>query len=575
MRESGRAVTLADAGTSPRRTDESRARTLFYIATAVLAALVPLVLIAGLWIQAVLEQNERDQRDYLTGRATALSSRLDVYVQQQISVLRALSLLPSLDTPDPAPVELAATRMISAIPQWAAISLVDAVSGKQILDTMRPLGSSLPPPAAPEIIAEVVAKRVPIVQPRYRGEAGTYSGDGILIYVPIIRANQVRYVLGAILPIEPIQELMAGSDGGLLQVVIDRRGRILARSGAVDEYIGQEANEQLRANTTDRDAGLFVAETLDGQQIFTAFERSPITGWLAVAATDYQQFDTVSQGSNWSLVGASALSLAIAVALAIFLFHSFMERRISEERLASSRALGELDARLLATTQKALAEQRKSASEREVLLREIYHRVKNNLQIIQSLLRLGSRNLEPEQQEPFESAIRRVGAMARVHSLLYRSPDLASIDFTDYLEDVVRETAESFGAEMRRITTSLTAEPMRVPLDTAVPLAFIAVEILTNAFKHAFPDGRSGTIGVEARVEGERGVLTITDDGVGLPVGKGQRRTLGLTLVLKLVDQIDGTLEMPEAGRSSYRVTFPLTQPTPAPLPHQGEPGQS
>src|SRR5918994_7709965 len=94
-------------------------------------------------------------------------------------------------------------------------------------------------------------------------------------------------------------------------------------------------------------------------------------------------------------------------------------------RPACSRALGELDTRLLATTQESLTEQRKAASERDVLLREIYHRVKNNLQIVQSLLRLGSRDLRPEQGEPFEAAVMRIGAMARVHTLLYRSPDLA------------------------------------------------------------------------------------------------------------------------------------------------------
>ena len=252
-----------------------------------------------------------------------------------------------------------------------------------------------------------------------------------------------------------------------------------------------------------------------------------------------------------------------------------MERRISDERLAASRALGELDARLLATTQEALAEQHKSASEREVLLREIYHRVKNNLQIIQSLLRLGSRDLDPDQQEPFESAIRRVGAMARVHSLLYQSPDLASINFRDYLRDVVQETADAFGAETRGIATALDAEPMRVPLDTAVPLAFITVEILTNAFKHAFPAGRSGTISISAHPEDGHGVLTIADDGVGLPTGKGRRRTLGLTLVMKLVEQINGSLEAPEAGRSTYRVTFPLAHPAPERLPHDAGPGQS
>jgi two-component sensor histidine kinase len=157
--------------------------------------------------------------------------------------------------------------------------------------------------------------------------------------------------------------------------------------------------------------------------------------------------------------------------------------------------------------------------------------------------------------------------MARVHSLLYRSPDLASIDFKDYLEDLVDETADGFGADLRSIRTELEAQSMRVPLDTAVPLAFITVEILTNAFKHAFPHQRGGTVRVALRQEGENGVLTISDDGVGVPASDGGRKPLGLTLVRKLVEQVGGTLEPPEPGRSTYRVVFPLAPPPGSELP--------
>jgi two-component sensor histidine kinase len=184
--------------------------------------------------------------------------------------------------------------------------------------------------------------------------------------------------------------------------------------------------------------------------------------------------------------------------------------------------------------------------------------VKNNLQIIQSLLRLGSRDLSQEQREPFESAVRRIGAMARVHSLLYESPDLASIEFKDYLDDLVRETAEGFGADMRGIRTVVEAEPMRIPLDTAVPLAFITVEVLTNAFKHAFPKRTRGLVKVTARQEGDCGILTIEDDGIGYRDDKKSGRRLGLTLVKKLAEQVGGRFELPRAGEATYRLTFPL-----------------
>jgi two-component sensor histidine kinase len=112
---------------------------------------------------------------------------------------------------------------------------------------------------------------------------------------------------------------------------------------------------------------------------------------------------------------------------------------------------------------------------------------------------------------------------------------------------------------------------MRVPLDTAVPLAFITVEILTNAFKHAFPRGRRGTVTVATRREGDQGILTIADDGVGVPEARTTgRRSLGLHLVGKLVEQIGGTLTTPPPGQSGYRVVFPLTPPPTAPLPAGG-----
>ena len=106
----------------------------------------------------------------------------------------------------------------------------------------------------------------------------------------------------------------------------------------------------------------------------------------------------------------------------------------------------------------------------------------------------------------------------------------------------MRETADGFGADLRGIDTKLEAQPMRIPLDTAVPLAFITVEILTNAFKHAFPGRRTGVVTVSSRQDGGMGILTIADDGVGLPAeADGSRRPLGLTLVRKLVEQIGGS----------------------------------
>jgi two-component sensor histidine kinase len=544
--------------------DRTGLRTVYYIAAAVLALLVPLILVAGFWIRQEFKKNQRDLEEYLESRASALSQRVDSEIGQEITVLQAIAALPSLDEPNLVAFHGEAVRLISAMPQWAVIGLIDPATAKQVVNTLRPVGEDLPETTGPDVVRRVVETRQPAVRTRLPQSGGLFPDHAIFLYVPVIRDGAVRHVLVAGAKAATIQGILAAEndDPRVLTVVIDDGDRILARSRSPEQFVGSQANPELRRSVAGRHGGLFAAPTLDSQDVFTAFRRSPATGWLFVVATDRQQFERLAARSTLATVATAALALTIAVILAVFLFYNVMERRVNAERLAASRALSDLDARLLATTQEALAEQRKASSEREVLLREIYHRVKNNLQIVQSLLRLGSRDLGPEQRDAFESAIRRIGAMARVHTLLYNSPGLASIDLREYLDGLVREVADAFGADDRGIGTVVEAAPMRVPLDTAVPLAFIAVEVLTNAFKHAFPPGRGGTIRVEAREEGGRGILVISDDGIGMKASEPTgRRALGLTIVSKLIQQIDGVLERPDDGRSTFRIEFPLAGP--------------
>jgi two-component sensor histidine kinase len=559
MREASGSVTRRRPPGGIAREQGLGLRTLYFIAAAVLAALIPLILSGGLWIRAELQQGQRDFEEFLEARAVALSQQLDSELRQELAVLQAIAALPSLDQPNLSDFHGEASRMLAAMPQWAAISLADS-ERRQVVNTSRPVGDALP--AMPEpLIRRVFETRMPAVHtPIGSAEERLTHTDIVLLSAPVIRDNSVRWAVVAAMKRDSLQQLVTqqSQDPRVLAVVIDERDRILARSRDPQAFVGQEIHSELKSLAATQTSGLFTAVALDREEVVTSFRRSPVTGWLSVVATDRQQFEGMSARSTWATLAAGALSLTLASVLAVFLFYNVIERRVSEERLAASRALGELDARLLATTQEALAEQRKAASEREVLLREIYHRVKNNLQIIQSLLRLGSRELSQEQREPFESAVRRIGAMARVHTLLYKSPHLASIDFKDYLEGLVAEISEAFGAEERGITTTLDAQPMQVPLDTAVPLAFIAVELLTNAYKHAFPGGRKGTITVAASAGDGHGVFSISDTGIGLPPDAVSKRPLGLTIVSKLVQQIGGTLEQPSPGSSTFRIVFPF-----------------
>lgn len=547
--------TGSEAGHVQRRAGveqgRKRLQRLYVIAAAGLAALVPLILFAGFWVRSELNKSERDIESFLASRASMLSRRIDATVEQQLMALRAISAIPALDMPD-AGFSGTAERILTTMPSWIGFGLIDAASGRTVTATRENW-----PPSAATGLTELVRDRRPritaLVQP------GQDPG-AIVLSVPVVRDDRVTFALVAGLNAAELQDavLAESRDSGLLLTIADGTDRILARSRSAEAAIGQEVADTYRRAVQGRSVGLYQTVSREGEPISSAFIRSNLTGWVAVAAIDRRKIDRFSRGSVWATIAAGALSLILAGILAVFIVHTVMERRVSDERLAASRALGELDARLPKTTQEALGEQRKASSEREVLLREIYHRVKNNLQIVQSLLRLGSRELSIDQREPFESAVRRIGAMARVHTLLYNSPDLASIDFKIYLEDLLKELSDAFGGEERGIEPVLEAGSMRVPLDIAVPLAFISVELLTNAYRHAFPDTQTGRISVRLVRDEPFGILHITDNGIGFDRATAPKRRLGLTIVRKLVQQIGGGIEEPDDGSSAYAIRFPL-----------------
>jgi len=529
-----------------------------YLLGVGLAALVPLIVFAGLWLRSEFDKSRRDIESVLSAHAGALVQWIDAEVRQEAVTLQAVAALPSLDEASPSEFHAAATRMATAVPQWAFLALANP-SGDQLLNTQRPLGSALPDLGAAATIRRAAETRQLAVQTLddATGQAG--AGRVVLLCIPVIRDDAARFVLVAGMKTEVLQQLVGRTaEPGIQTLVLGERDQVLAHSRDWVRLFGDPGSARGPRPGPGQPLALFTGSAPDGRAVTTAAQRSPLVGWTVLAASDRSPIEQMSARSTWATLWAGALSLLLAGVLAVFLFYNIAERRLSDERLAASRALSELDARLLSATQDALTEQRKAASERDVLLREIYHRVKNNLQIVQSLLRLGSRDLRSDQREPFESAIRRIGAMARVHTLLYNSPDLASIDFKDYLEGLLREAAEAFGAEERGIQTVLNAESMRVPLDTAVPLAFVTIEIITNALKHAFPEGRPGAVTVTAAQEDGHGVLTVSDNGVGLPAEAGAKRSLGLTIVGKLVDQIGGSVEKPAVGESTYRIRFPI-----------------
>lgn len=199
----------------------------------------------------------------------------------------------------------------------------------------------------------------------------------------------------------------------------------------------------------------------------------------------------------------------------------------------------------------------KSLAEKELLLKEIHHRVKNNLMIISSLLSLQSRQAKDrETMDLFRESENRTRSMALIHERLYRSEDLKNIDLAEYLGRLASEIFRSYSADSR-ILLKLEIDELKVDVETAVPLGLIVNELLTNAVKHAFPDGE-GMVTVSLRKRNGTVTLEVSDDGAGFPedIDWESSPSLGLQLVRSLTKQIDGKVEMISDGGTTFRITF-------------------
>lgn len=203
-----------------------------------------------------------------------------------------------------------------------------------------------------------------------------------------------------------------------------------------------------------------------------------------------------------------------------------------------------------------------SLKEKELLLKEIYHRVKNNLQVIYSLLNLQARNVpDPAALAVLRDSQSRVRAMALVHEKLYQSKDLARIDLADYIHSLAYGLLDTYRAINNPVSLRLAIEPCDLDIETALPCGLMLTELISNSLKYAFADGRAGEIAIAATLDPHhRVVLTIQDNGVGLPHDLNLQRvsSLGLRLVQNLARQIKGDVAiLPQPVGTAFQITFP------------------
>ncbi|AIS32448.1 MULTISPECIES: sensor histidine kinase [Methanobacterium] len=220
----------------------------------------------------------------------------------------------------------------------------------------------------------------------------------------------------------------------------------------------------------------------------------------------------------------------------VMVAHDITERKIFEDALKSS------------------------LQEKEVLIKEIHHRVKNNMQIISSLLNLQKQYVNDEEAvNVLKESQNRVKSMAMIHEKLYKSRNFSEINFADYIRSLVSDLFYSYGVDSNRIRTIIVLDEVMMGLETAIPCGLIVSELVTNTLKYAFPHQEEGEFRIELHAY-EDGFyeLIISDNGVGIPENfdLDETETLGLQLVKSLVNQLEGTVELIREGGTMFKIKF-------------------
>jgi light-regulated signal transduction histidine kinase (bacteriophytochrome) len=256
-----------------------------------------------------------------------------------------------------------------------------------------------------------------------------------------------------------------------------------------------------------------------------------------------------------------AAEVAAAKSLAASLTDAILEVEATARIEEQTRLLRQLNAELEDRVTQRTAELTATLKEREVLLQEVHHRVKNNLQVVSSLIKMQMRRLSDQpSRDALDECRSRVQAIALIHEKLYQSSDYARVPFAEYAQRLAADVLGAAGASPGRVTLELAFEDIPMAVDKAIPCGLILNELITNALKHGFREGRGGTIGVAlARLDGGRVRLTVWDDGAGMSEGSdaSASKSLGMQLVVTLAKQLDGVLEVISGAGTRIELTFP------------------
>lgn len=530
-----------------------------------------------------MSRDVADVRDLLVQTAKATAGETETLLASQEQILRSLSNLPEVrdGTPDCA---RALENAMKGLTYFTNIGRANA-NGDILCAAMPPSGpadvSTRPwwPNAdqrmgffvTPRIYSNIAQRDVLAgVLPLQNSER---KFDGVMVVT-----LDVRW-LDMLLSSKPLSE-------GAVAGIFDSAGTLLASNNqtAAEKIFGTRVraasvrSELLSATGPDGTGYSYTVVPLSGEYAYAAFamrDSDLFTGMYLHVATDLLL--------PVLMLGAASLAIWIATDRLVTQWIVYLRRiataygrghyAVRPAALADApsefRLLGETFSTMAAAVQDRDRELREALKQKSLLIKETHHRVKNNLQIVMSLLSLQSGQLkDPASQNALKQTRARVNALALVHRILHEIEDLEAVGVKELLHDLARQIQEGFGADRRDLRLDLEIADRRVPSDLAVPLTLFAVEALTNAFKHAYPPGtRGGVIRVSLLpVEDGKLRLAIEDDGRGVaPEETTSTQGIGSRLIQAFAQQIGGTPSITErpGGGTIVALTFsdPLFEP--------------
>lgn len=556
-----------------------------WLALLVVVCVLPLALFSAALLarnaQIRTQQTDLQVRD----RARLLAEDIDRELARVIAAAEVLATADSLATGD---LESFFRRAVQVRDLLGTNVLVRDLSSQQLVNTRVAWGAALPKNPVFEVDRRAIENRSPQVSGLLSGAVA--RAPLLIVVVPVVVKSDVRYLLSLTISLERLQAILSPErlPPGWVAGLVDGDGIVIGRSQKADQFIGSRVRDDLWEMIKSGPEGIHRIVNLEGIEVLQAFSRSRASGWL-VGVSVPEALVTASARQTLLLFASGGLflflvSMGMAVVLGRRLTRPINQvarmaegigtgalvpapiRGVAEVDVVSEelRKAADLIQKRTADLEAANQDLRRTIAERDLLLGEVYHRVKNNLQVVDSLLTIQMSCLEQKPSDEILSDLRkRVNSMGLIHQQLMLSEDKKTLDICLFLDDLQRNLAEATALKERAITLSVEADRLMVPPDFATPLGLLVTELVSNTLKHAFPDNQHGVVTVTLRrcSEGEV-LLRVADNGCApkdMNVLRGGGRGAGMKIVRALAAQLEGemTVSNQDGTQIDVRMPFP------------------